>query len=203
MNALRDQTLALAGTAQFALYAHELATQGLDRRERIDRALHAILCTDPEDAASVFGGAPGAADGLRFLEEQLRGTDASDAVPVARYVGQVLRLSGRLLSDNRALTGLRAAIDRARLADPDEVPGILDAAYRENVSRLRPQIMVQGHPDYLHNPAIAQRLRTHLLAAVRCGVLWRQCGGRMWRLMFQRRRLLSALAGIRKDDAGA
>lgn len=203
MNGLRNQTLALAGVAQFTLYAHELATEGADRRERIERALHAIFCTDPDDAASVFDGPGGAADGLRFLDGQLRGTDSPEAAPVARYLGQVLRLSSRLLKDRKALTALRGAVGRARLADPDDVTGILDAAYRENISGLRPRIMVRGHPVYLRNAEFNRRIRTYLLAAIRSAVLWRQCGGRMWLLLFQRRRLLGAIAAIRKELAEA
>lgn len=199
MSASRDQTLALAGAAQYALYAHELAAEGVDRRERLERALHAVFCTDPENAAAVFDGPGGVADGIRFLDGQLRGTDASGATPVPRYLGQILRLSRRLLKDRNALTALRGAIDRARLADPDTVTDILDAAYRENISGLRPRIMVRGRPDYLDNAEFARRIRTYLLAAVRSGVLWRQCGGRMWLLLFQRRRLLTAIEDIRGE----
>lgn len=194
MTQVHDQALALAGVAQFVLYAHELAADGEDARERIDRALHAVFCTDPEDAADVFGGVDGTADGIRLLEGQLRGAGTPQTALVARYIGQILRLAGRVQRDRGAFTGLRGAIDRARLAEPDERTAILDAAYRENVSGLRPRIMVQGHPTYLRNAQITRRIRTHLLAAIRCGVLWRQCGGRLWRLVLQRRQLLEALA---------
>lgn len=202
MSGSRDRALALAGVAQFTLYAHELAAEGVDRRERLERALHAIFSTDPEDAASVFGGADGVADGIRFLDGQLRGADSPDAAPVARYLGQALRLSGRLLKDPNALTALRGAVNRARLVDPEEATGILDAAYRENISGLRPRIIVRGHPVYLNNDEFGRRIRTYLLAAIRSAVLWRQCGGRMWLLLFQRRRLLEAVSGIRNELAG-
>ncbi|MES1945074.1 lysogenization regulator [Salinisphaera sp. PC39] len=201
MSRIHDQVLALAGVAQFALYAHGLAAEGIDRRERLDRALHAVFSTDPEDAAAVFGGADGVADGLAFLERQLRGAATPDTAPVARYIGQVLRLSGRLLRNDEAMTALRGAIGRARLADPEQVTAILDNAYRESVSPVKPRIMVQGHPTYLQNEEFARRIRTHLLASVRSAVLWRQCGGRLWQLLFQRRKLLSAIADVRGGQA--
>ena len=131
----------------------------------------------------------------------MRGAATPDTAPVARYIGQVLRLSGRLLRNGEAMTALRGAIGRARLADPDQVTAILDNAYRESVSPVRPRIMVQGHPTYLQNEEFARRIRTHLLASVRSAVLWRQCGGRLWQLLFQRRKLLSAIADVRGGQA--
>lgn len=204
MSRVQDQALALAGVAQFALYAHELAAEGNDRRQRLDRSLHAVFCTDPDEVTDVFSGAGGVDDGARLLDGQLRRGGGSPATSqVARYMGQILRLAGRLQRDGHALGALRGAIDRARLADPGEVTAILDQAYRESVSGLRPRIMVQGHPSYLRNEEFTRRIRTHLLAAIRCAILWRQCGGHMWRLVFQRRQLLAALQDLPRDGPDA
>lgn len=194
---LRDQALALAGVAQFALYAHELAADGRDQPERLERAKHAIFCTDPNTVVDVYGDLSSVGDGIAYLKGQLGGQKPDDrAAIVARYIGQILRLSGALLRDNAALSRLRGAIDRARLAEPAEVPVIIDDAYRDSVSPLRPRIMLHGHPSYLQNEAIQMRARTQLMAAVRCGILWRQCNGGFFTLFFRRKALLAALQNI-------
>ncbi|MGN8157337.1 lysogenization protein HflD [Salinisphaera sp. RV14] len=191
---LENQVLALAGVAQFTLYAHEMATEGRDLPARFERATQAIFCTDPDSAIDVYGDRAGVADGIRYLRVQLSGQrpDAKGAA-VARYIGQILKLSGKVLDDEQALGRIRGAIDRARLAELDAVADILDAAYRETISPLKPQIMLHGEPMYLKNEYIQRRIRTQLLAAIRCGVMWRQCGGGFISLFFRRKALLAAL----------
>ncbi|HET7314073.1 DUF489 family protein [Salinisphaera sp.] len=189
-----NQALALAGVAQFTLYAHELATDGRDLPARFNSAAQAIFCTDPDHAIDVYGSRSGVADGTRYLRVQLSGRrpDAKGAA-VARYIGQILKLSGKVLGDEQALGRIRGAIDRARLAEAEDVADIFDAAYRETISSMRPQIMLRGEPTYLKNEFIQRRIRTQLLAAVRCGVMWRQCGGGFVSLFFRRKALLAAL----------
>ncbi|GAB3686289.1 lysogenization protein HflD [Salinisphaera aquimarina] len=194
---LRDQALALAGVAQFALYAHELGADGRDEPERINAARHAIFCTDPDTVMDVYGDLPSIGDGIAFLKAQLAGQKPDQkAALVARYIGQLLRLSGNLLKNDAALRQIRGAIDRARLAEADDVPGILDDAYRNSISPVKPRIMLHGHPTYLGNDLIQARARTQLMAAVRCAILWRQCGGGFITLFFRRKALLKALETI-------
>ncbi|MES1940545.1 lysogenization regulator [Salinisphaera sp. T5B8] len=194
---LRDQALSLAGVAQFALYAHELAADGRDTPQRLEIAKHAIFCTDPESVIEVYGDLPSVGDGIAYLKRQLAGEkpDQKSAL-IARYIGQLLRLSGALRKDDAALKRLRGAIDRARLAEPADVPTILDDAYRDSISPAKPRIMLHGHPSYLQNEAIQARARTQLMAAVRCAIMWRQCGGGFISLFLRRKALLKSLENI-------
>lgn len=198
------RALALAGVAQYALYTHELAADGKDRAERQEAALRAIFCTDPQQPLDVFGDLANLRDGIALLKRQLgagprrAGADRSALPLVGRYVGQVLRVSGRLKRHPEYLERLRAAIERARLAEADKTTEILDAAYQDTVSRMRPRLLVQGHPSYLRNPLIVQRVRTLLLAAVRCGILWRQSGGSLPLLILRRKALLADLSALER-----
>lgn len=191
---LENQALALAGVAQFTLYAHELATDGRILTQRLERATQAIFCTDPGVAADVYGGRNGVTDGIRYLRVHLSGKrpDSADAV-IAQYMGQIMKISGKLLGDDQALGQIQGAIDRAKQADDDDIAEILNAAYRETISSVKPQIMLKGEPTYLKNELIQHRIRTQLLAAVRCGVMWKQCGGSFMTLFFRRKALLGAL----------
>jgi high frequency lysogenization protein len=70
----------------------------------------------------------------------------------------------------------------ARLAD----------TYSQTISTLSPRIMVSGENNQLKNPENANRVRALLLAGIRSAVLWRQCGGRQWHLLLQRRKLIES-----------
>lgn len=195
-NRMRERALALAGVSQFALYAHELGHDGHDLRARRDVAQHAIFCTNPETAEDVYGSLAALSDGRAYLKAQLLGrkNDAHAAL-IARYIGQLLRLAGRLQRNTTASNQLRGTIDRARLADPANVETMLAEGYQTIISPLKPRIMLRGHPTYLDNPVIQARVRTHLLAAIRCGYMWRQCGGSFTTLFLRRKALLGALEG--------
>jgi high frequency lysogenization protein len=50
--------------------------------------------------------------------------------------------------------------------------------------------MIQGQPSLLTETANANRIRALLLAAIRSAVLWKQCGGRRWKYLFYRSRMM-------------
>lgn len=201
MKQLHDQALALAGVAQFALYAHALAQDGVRNPARIKRALQAICCTDPKTSEEVFGGVSGVTDGRRFLRIQFEGgsTERADAL-VSRSIGQVLKLSSRLRRDSRRLNNISAGIAQAAALDPAQAPRVLDDIYRQNISDLRPRIMIPGDQSVLGDAGNAACVRTYLLAAIRCAILWRQSGGSLWRLVLQRRSLAQALSALDRSD---
>ena len=62
--------------------------------------------------------------------------------------------------------------------------------YSEAISSLGPKIIVQGEQSVLSNPANASRIRALLLTGIRAVVLWRQAGGKRWRLLFERSAML-------------
>jgi high frequency lysogenization protein len=66
----------------------------------------------------------------------------------------------------------------------------LAGLYSQTISTLVPRIMVSGEHGHLSNPATAARVRAALFAGIRSAVLWRQLGGRRWRLLFQRARIV-------------
>jgi high frequency lysogenization protein len=63
--------------------------------------------------------------------------------------------------------------------------------YAQSVSTLTPRILINGQKPYLSNPHITEKARALLLAGMRSAVLWRQCGGGRWELLFHRQRYLT------------
>jgi high frequency lysogenization protein len=45
----------------------------------------------------------------------------------------------------------------------------------------------------LQNENLAAKIRVLLFAGVRAAVLWQQCGGKRWHLLFQRKRISADL----------
>jgi len=56
--------------------------------------------------------------------------------------------------------------------------------------------MVSGNPQQLQQPAVVEKVRANLLAAVRSAVLWRQVGGRQWQLLVYRRQCSMLARGL-------
>ena len=73
---------------------------------------------------------------------------------------------------------------------------MLAEVYQRNISTLSPRVMVTGEPLHLQNPDNQNRIRAVLLAGVRAAILWQQCGGNRWTLLFGRRRLVDAARSL-------
>ncbi len=61
---------------------------------------------------------------------------------------------------------------------------------------LKPRVMVSGNPQQLQLPAVVEKVRANLLAAVRSAVLWRQVAGRQWQLLLYRRQCSMLARGL-------
>ena len=95
------------------------------------------------------------------------------------------------------LEQIRVGIERARLQSEHfsithtNVLANLAACYSETISTLTPRIIVSGEQGHLSNPDVANAVRALLLSAIRSAVLWRQCGGNRFQLLFGRSKLLA------------
>ncbi len=68
--------------------------------------------------------------------------------------------------------------------------------YSDNISPLRPRIIVEGNPNFLQQPTQVNQIRALLLAAIRSAVLWRQLGGSPWRMLFRQREYAMLARGL-------
>jgi high frequency lysogenization protein len=59
--------------------------------------------------------------------------------------------------------------------------------YQETISTLGPKIIVSGEQPHLSNKTNANKVRALLLAGIRSAVLWKQCGGTRWQILFGRK----------------
>lgn len=191
-----EQTLALAGVVQCAAMTAQLAHHGMAPADRFSTALESLFVTSPQQAADVFAGVTHVRFGLETLQELLAGSRSGTSGEVLRYVLNLLHLQGRLAKRrdllNRISEGLeqinRQGFERPYSANP-QVIRQLAKLYQDTLSTLPFRIQVRGDMQRLQNELVAARIRVLLFAGVRAAVLWEQCGGRRWQLLFARKRL--------------
>jgi high frequency lysogenization protein len=203
---ITDRTLALAALFQATRLVQQVANSGHADEQDMETCLNSIFRVDVERAADAFGGVDRLSTGLRTLVEQLGGNAFAGSnrqndgqnhqqkkdLYITKYVAGVMVLEKRLKNNPPMLTTISDGIDRARQQIEhfsllhENVIASLAHTYSQTISTLKPRIMVQGEHVYIANPNNANRIRALLLAAIRAAVLWRQCGGTRWQLLFQR-----------------
>ncbi len=217
---ITDRTIALAGIFQATQLVQNIANTGNADEQDVETCILSIFRTDVDKPIDVFDGTEKLHTGLRKLIEQLGGRDTNDTndandtntesnqnkdLHVTKYAAGVMVLEKRLKRDADMLAKIADGIEHARKQMEhfsllhDNVIANLADTYAQTISHLKPRIMVQGEHIYISNPNNANRIRTLLLAAIRATVLWRQCGGTRWQLLFQRRTIVDEARRLLKE----
>ncbi len=194
LNHYEAQTLALAGLVQGVHLALSVARTGEVEPQAYEASLGSVLRLSAESPEAVYGGLSGVRNGLRLLIGQLRG-EQRDA-ELIRIAATVLSLERKYMRSPALQNDLHQRLDEAaqdhdpsNASEPDAVQSLADA-YLATISTLTPRVRVPGNPLILKESANVVRIRACLLAALRSAALWRQLGGRGWRLLLQRGRLV-------------
>jgi len=214
---ITDRTIALAGIFQATQLVQNIANTGNADEQNVETCVLSIFRTDIDKPIDIFDGTEKLHMGLRKLIEQLGGHDTNDTndtntqnsqnkdLHVTKYAAGVMVLEKRLKRDADMLAKIADGIEHARKQMEhfsllhDNVIANLADTYAQTISHLKPRIMVQGEHIYISNPNNANRIRTLLLAAIRATVLWRQCGGTRWQLLFQRRTIVDEARRLLKE----
>ncbi|MBI5451480.1 MAG: high frequency lysogenization protein HflD [Gammaproteobacteria bacterium] len=190
---LRDATLALAGIFQAAALVKQVAHDGYTDSEAFAASIHSLFETHPETTEAVYGGTANLQLGLKTLSEQLSTTGKRPDHEIMRYSLSVMILARKLSKHEHLMDVIVKGIERARTQAGhfgpvhDNVIANLAGIYVETVSLMQPRIIVNGAHGHLSHAQVANKVRALLLAAIRSVILWRQCGGSRWQLLFKRR----------------
>ena len=198
---LTNQAIALAGLSQAIFLVQQVARRGRADRDDLEASIASVLKIDADNVEDVYGGIECVKTGLIRLEKQLGGPDTVDPEQ-ARYASVIIFLERRLMKQPEMLDTIRMGVQEA--AELAEVSGVLHEdvvatlaeIYQQTLSRLKPRVMVVGEQIYLADQENGQIIRALLLAAIRSAVLWRQCGGSRWSLLFSRQKLQREAAGF-------
>lgn len=198
LNTLSNQTIALAGIAQAAALAQQLATTGTADQPALQASVGSVLKVNTLSVTDVFDGLIGLKLGLTELAKQLADTRIPNP-DQARYAAQLVFLEKKLSKQPALLKAISAGIEKAQFQSEhfgllhENVLASLGDLYHNTISTLQPRIMINGDEAYLRRPDIVNKIRTVLLAGIRSTLLWRQCGGSRWRFLFYRKKYQTEL----------
>ncbi len=195
-----ERVVALAGLFQATALTQQLASEGRCDETAFDASIASVFRIDAPSVVGVYGHVSAVRLGLRQLIAQL--DDNARDMAITRMAVTVMRLE-RSLSRNRALTDdLQKGIVSAQRQvehfgqNSAQVTKRLADLYASTLSTLKPRVMVTGNPQQLQQPAVVEKVRASLLAAVRSAVLWRQVGGRQWQLLINRKQCSMIARGL-------
>lgn len=194
------RVLALAGVFQAIELVGALARDGECDHDALATSIASVFKLESDDAAQVFGGRPGVRLGLRKLIEHLD-ADRPDLEQTRLLIGTLgLERSLARHADcsqrlGEGLAGMQRQLRHFEPTHPTILARLADL-YAENLSTLKPRLIVRGNPSYLQRPAHAARIRALLLAGVRAATMWHQLGGRRRHLWLRPKRELMIARGM-------
>jgi len=193
-----DRTLALAGIYQAVKLVQEIARKGSISDAHISSLLETLFRFDVNTAADVYGDTSTVKKGLQMLADQLSGKSSATDMEITRYAIQLLNLEKALKKSPTVMQELSEKLEKTQAKmeyfDPNHENIIASLAdiYQENISPLGTKLMIKGETNFLTQASNANKIRALLLAGIRSAVLWRQCGGSRWQLLFSRKDYLKS-----------
>ncbi len=194
---MRDATIAFAGMMQAGELVRQIATSGTCSQQAARATLDSIFRLTPESTEAVYDGLGGVRMGLRVLVELFSARTGQDNLVSLNYALGMIKLGRRIQRDRKRSGDLGreiSLIESAWRESDDPLDGSvisqLADAYQNHVSTLDFRLSINGKPDYLRQDDKVALIRALLLGGIRSAFLWHQVGGRQWRLIFQRRRML-------------
>lgn len=195
---MRDATIAFAGMLQASELVRQTATSGTCSGQAAQASVASIFNRNPEATEDAFGGVGGVRMGLRVMTELFSARSDHESLQSLNYALGLAKLGKQVRRDGKRLAAIgkelelveKAWHDAAETLD-DSVTSQLADVYQRHVSTLGFRLSVSGRPEYLKQPDKVAFVRALLLAGLRSAILWQQVGGRQWRLVFQRGKMLA------------
>jgi high frequency lysogenization protein len=195
---LEQQVIALAGVAQAARLVDQISKTGSYPLEFLAPSIHSLFAFDADSVEDVFGGISGVKLGLNNLSSLLASRQVDENRDLVRYVFAMLYLERRFAADPAMMSVVHTRLEHTSFRAEHFANHIHDichgvsGVYQDTLSKLKFRIKVSGSAQHLQNQKNADMIRALLLAGIRSAFLWRQLGGRRWKLLLQRKQLLRA-----------
>ncbi len=203
MTPLDQRTLALAGVAQAARLVDQVSKTGEYPVEFLTPLINSLFEFDPDEVAMVYGGVSSLKLGLNNLAAMLgSGEDNPD---LTRYVMSILYLERRFSAKPEMMSVVRSRLEHTQFkaehfsSHVNEVCHSLSGIYQDTLSTLKFRVRVTGSMQQLQNQTNADIIRALLLSGVRSAHLWRQLGGRRWKMILQRRKVLASAQNLSRQ----
>lgn len=194
---IENQTIALAALHLAAATVQEIATRGTCNQDDLETCVGSLLKIDSDSALGIYGSLGNIHNGLKKLSRQLSGQRDLDP-DLMRYTTSLIYLEKSLNSSPLMQKAITEGIEKATAQSEvfpllhENIFASLGDLYQSTISTLQPRIIVRGEEIYLTNSENQNKIRTLLLAGIRAALLWRQCGGKRWKVIFQRRKIVDS-----------
>jgi len=205
MTKLTQQTAALAAAFQALTLIIDIARRGRADPTLVSTCMQGLLKPYQPNVAALYGGVRALRPGMVALRAQL---ERPKDVELTRYAIALLHLESKLRKQPERLQAITAGLERARRqieffgGQPSAgTYAALASLYSEQISDLRPRIMIAGERSHLEQTSNTDLIRALLLAAIRAISLWRDRGGSRLDLLFRRRRMLTAVNELLGHEA--
>jgi high frequency lysogenization protein len=191
-HSITDQTIALAAIAQSAALVHNIATKGFANKDDTATLINSLFTFDSASTESIYGSAKELETGLDALREVFSASPDRHTQTMLRYMMNILNLQARLAKHPGILDVLTSRLKHAQRGSelmPENSYSLnanLASIYQDTIGTLGFRINVIGDADMLQKTENADQIRALLLTGIRAATLWKQVGGKRWRLLFQR-----------------
>ena len=192
----REQTIALAGVFQAASLVEQIANKGMANSAIIESSIESLFRFDVDSTESVFGNIAGVGSGIRVLNQQIGEFKNDRNLEITKYAIAMIALEKKLSANPEMLNQVTEGLNEIEKSLEffslmhENVFAKLGGLYKDTISTLQPKIVVQGDRNYLSNESNANKVRALLFAGIRAAVLWQQCGGSRWHILFGRKKYL-------------
>ncbi|RKZ66354.1 MAG: lysogenization regulator HflD [Gammaproteobacteria bacterium] len=187
-----EQTLALSGVYQAAALVKQIATKGNVNSAQVESSLETLFRFDANNVEEVYGSASSIGLGIKTLCGHLNDKSSRD-IDITKYVISLIMLERKLSNNKAMLEELSKRLNKIEsqfnffTLDHENTIAKIGHLYKDTISTLGPKIIVSGEQPYLSNEINANKIRALLLAGIRSTVLWSQCGGSRWQILFGRK----------------
>jgi high frequency lysogenization protein len=205
LSKLEQQTLALGGVAQCARLVDQISKTGSYPTEFLAPSIKSLFAFDAESIEEVYGGVTGVKLGLQNLSSVMSNRQSDENRDLVRYMFSILYLERKFSADQEMMSVIHSRLRHASFRAEHFSDNIQDAChsisgiYQDTLSQLKFRIKVSGSMEQLQNSQNADLIRALLLAGVRSAFLWRQLGGKRWKLLLQRKQLLQASQSLSRN----
>jgi high frequency lysogenization protein len=198
---LYQRVLALAGTIEACVGVQSLALSGQIDVDTLQCLVRSIKMIEAPDVVSVFGDRSGLARGLGLMVGGIGQATDAKAIDVYRYMNTLISLKKSLFANSVAQQKVIDRLDWIKTLDEPELFASCAELYLEAVSPLKPRVYVQGEQRFLEQEEVSNKIRTMLLAGIRCVVLWEQLGGGRFEMLLRRKAYQSAAGDLLANGA--
>jgi high frequency lysogenization protein len=199
---IEERVIALGGLFLATTQVDQIARNGMVDQADFETAIRSIFVESPEQTMDVYGTPRMLNLGLQSLIKHLQGESKQSDIQVISYSLALLQLerklsktSGQMARIGEGIAQAQRQVDHFSICHSVVIAKLADI-YSQVVSPISPRIIVKGSDGHLQNPENAHRIRALLLAGIRAALLWRQCGGNRWQLLFQRAKYIECARKI-------